>query len=170
MKLSNLRDLFVAELQDLYDAENQITKALPKMAKTASSPELKRAFENHLEQTQGHINRLERVFATLSEPPKGKKCMGMEGLIKEGNEMVKEDADPDVKDAGLISAAQRVEHYEMAGYGTVRTYAQILGNTEAVQLLQQTLNEEGEADKLLTRLAEQGINLDAAAGTSTKMR
>jgi ferritin-like metal-binding protein YciE len=170
MKLSNLRDLLVAELQDLYDAENQITKALPKMAKTASSPELKRAFETHLEQTQTHISRLERVFATLDEPPKGKKCKGMEGLLKEGDEMIKEDADPDVKDAGLISAAQRVEHYEMAGYGTVRTYAQILGNTEAQQLLQQTLNEEGETDHLLTRLAEQGINLDAAAGSSTKMR
>ncbi len=166
MKLNNLRDLLIEQLQDLYDAENQLVKALPKMAKTASSPELKRAFEDHLEQTKGHVDRLNRVFQTLNQTPKGKKCMGMEGLLKEGDEMIKQNADDDVKDAGLIAAAQRVEHYEMAGYGTVRTYAQVLGNTQAVTLLQQTLDEEGAADKLLTRLAEQGINIDAAAGSS----
>jgi ferritin-like metal-binding protein YciE len=161
MKMESLRDLYVDELKDLYSAENQIVKALPKMAKAASSDDLRAAFEKHLEQTRIHVERLEQIFEGLEESPKGKRCKGMEGLIKEGKEMLEEDAEPDVLDAGLISAAQRVEHYEMAGYGCVRTYARLLGAEEAAELLQQTLDEEGETDKTLTELAE-AINLEAA--------
>ncbi len=160
MKLENLRDLFVDELKDLYSAENQLLKALPKMAKAATSPDLKRAFESHLKETQGQVERLEQVFAGLDVSPKGKKCKAMEGLVEEGAEMMKEDAEPDVMDAGLIAAAQRVEHYEMAGYGCVHNYAQLLGETKAATLLQKTLDEEGAADKKLTQLAKQ-INVDA---------
>jgi ferritin-like metal-binding protein YciE len=161
MKMESLRDLFVDELKDLYSAETQITKALPKMAKAASSNDLRTAFEEHLEQTKVHIERLDQIFNSLEESPKGKKCKGMEGLIEEGKELLEEDAEPDVLDAGLISAAQRVEHYEMAGYGCVRTYAKLLGEDAAVELLQQTLDEEGETDKKLTAIAET-INLEAA--------
>jgi ferritin-like metal-binding protein YciE len=164
MKLNSLQALYKEELKDLYSAEQQLIKALPKMAKAASSPQLKRAFEQHLEQTKGHAERIERLFQDLDGSPRGKKCKGMEGLIMEGDEMAKEDAEPDVKDAALISAANRVEHYEIAAYGTVRTYAQILGMREHVTLLQQTLDEEGEADKKLTQLAESGINVEAASG------
>lgn len=160
MTLDSLQELFVEELRDLYHAENQIIKALPKMAKAASSPQLKSAFEQHLTQTKGHVERLETVFEALGKSPKGKTCKGMEGLLEEGEEMVKEDAEPAVKDAALISAAQRVEHYEMAGYGTVRTYAKLLGNKDAAKLLQETLDEEGETDKKLTALAEK-INVQA---------
>jgi ferritin-like metal-binding protein YciE len=167
MKLETLRDLYVEQLEDLYDAEQQLTKALPKMAKTAHSPKLKSAFENHVRQTEGHVQRLEQVFGFLNKKAKAKTCKAMKGLVEEGNDMVKEKADADVKDAGLIAAAQRVEHYEIAAYGTVRTYAQILGQREAVQLLQQTLDEEGEADKLLTQIAMSSINLEAASGTTT---
>ncbi len=166
MKLETLRDLYIEQLEDLYDAEQQLTKALPKMAKTAHNAKLKSAFENHLRQTEGHVQRLEQAFGLLNMKAKAKTCKAMKGLVEEGNEMVKENADADVKDAGLIAAAQRVEHYEIAAYGTVRTYAQLLGQREAVQLLQQTLDEEGEADKLLTQLAMTGINLDAASGTN----
>jgi ferritin-like metal-binding protein YciE len=167
MKLENLRDLFVDELKDLYSAENQLLKALPKMAKAATAPDLKRAFESHLKETQGHVERLEQVFAGLDVSPKGKKCKAMEGLVEEGAEMMQEDAEPDVMDAGLIAAAQRVEHYEMAGYGCVRTYAQLLGETKAATLLQKTLDEEGAADKKLTQIAKQ-INVEAEDEEDTK--
>jgi len=161
MKLKTLKDLYVEELRDLYSAENQIIKALPKMAKAASSPELKAAFEQHLEQTRGQVDRLEQIFKTLGEKPTGKTCRAMEGLVEEGEELIKEKPDASVLDAGLISAAQRVEHYEIAGYGSVRTYAQTLGETDAAQLLQQTLDEEGQTDKKLTQLAESLINVQA---------
>jgi ferritin-like metal-binding protein YciE len=161
MKMESLRDLYVDELKDLYSAENQILKALPKMAKAASSDDLRSAFEEHLEQTKIHVERLEQIFERLEQSPKGKKCKGMEGLIEEGKELLEEDAEPEVLDAGLISAAQRVEHYEMAAYGCVRTYARLLEEGEAAGLLQQTLDEEGQTDKKLSQLAE-GINLEAA--------
>jgi ferritin-like metal-binding protein YciE len=161
MHLDSLRELYVDELKDLYSAENQLVKALPKMAKGATSAELRGGFLEHLEQTKVHVERLEQIFEALGMSPKGKKCKGMEGLIEEGKELLEEDAEPDVLDAGLISAAQRVEHYEMAGYGCVRTYARLLGEEEAAELLQQTLDEEGETDKKLTQLAE-AINVEAA--------
>jgi ferritin-like metal-binding protein YciE len=161
MKLETIRDLYVEELKDLYDAENQITQALPKMARAAHAPELKRAFEEHLRQTEGQIGRLERIFKDLEASPKGKKCKGLAGLVAEGEDLLKEDADPDVKDAGLIAAAQKVEHYEIAGYGTVRTYAELLGEQSAARLLQETLDEEGETDKKLTALAQRKINVSA---------
>jgi ferritin-like metal-binding protein YciE len=161
--LASLRDLYVNELRDLYSAENQIVKALPKMVKAASSPELKRALEEHLEITERQVERLERIFEKLDEKPKGKKCVAMEGLIEEGKELISEDADDSVRDAGLICAAQKVEHYEMAGYGTVRTFARMMGDEEAAELLQQTLDEEGDADKRLTALAENISNPRAAA-------
>jgi ferritin-like metal-binding protein YciE len=163
MQLRKLEDLFIHELQDLYDAEHQITKALPKMAKSATSPELKRAFENHLQETKTQIERLSQVFDLLGKPAKGKKCEAMNGLITEGEALLSEDADPDVLDAGLISAAQKVEHYEIAGYGTVRTWAQTLGHTEAAELLQQTLDEEGATDEKLNTLAR---TINSAAKTS----
>jgi ferritin-like metal-binding protein YciE len=163
MKLESLEDLFVDELKDLYSAENQLIKALPKMAKAASSDELRSAFQEHLEQTKEHVNRLEKVFKELNCSPKGKKCRAMEGLIEEGSERLDGDSDGAVKDAALIAAAQRVEHYEIAGYGCVRTYAEQLGHTEAASLLQQTLEEEGAADKKLTHLAEGIINQQAAS-------
>lgn len=162
--LETLEDLFVEQLKDLYNAENQLTKALPKMAKAATSPELKKAFQMHLAQTEEHVNRLEQVFEALGEKAKGKVCHAMKGLIEEGSEAIKEDADPAVKDAALIAAAQRVEHYEMAGYGTVRTFAESLGHEGAVKLLQKTLDEEGECNKLLTRIAETNVNEMAMAG------
>jgi len=165
MELASLQELFINELKDLYSAENQIIKALPKMVKAASSEELRSAFEEHLQQTKVHVERLEQVLANLDTNPKGKKCKGMEGLIEEGKELLEEDASPEVLDAGLISAAQKVEHYEMAGYGCVRTYARLLGDEEAAELLQQTLDEEGETDKKLTQLAE-SINLEAAEEAS----
>jgi len=160
MGLTTLEDLLAEELKDLYSAENQLVKALPKMAKAASSPDLRKGFEKHLKQTEEHVKRLEKVCEELGVSPRGKKCKGMEGLIEEGSETAKEDADPDVKDAALIAAAQRVEHYEMAGYGCVRTYAKLLGHKSAAKLLQQTLDEEGDTDKGLTKLAE-SINVDA---------
>jgi ferritin-like metal-binding protein YciE len=163
MKLKSLRDLFVDELKDLYSAENQLLKALPKMAKAATSPDLRSGFEEHLEQTKGHVQRLETIFKELDDSPKGKKCKAMEGLVKEGKEVIDEEMEPSVRDAALIAAGQRVEHYEMAGYGTVRTYAQLLGYDSAAKLLQQTLDEEGATDKKLTKLA-QGINVEAEVG------
>ena len=163
MKLASLRDLFIEELRDLYSAENQLVKALPKMAKAASSEELRNAFEEHFEQTKEHVNRLEQIFEKLDAKAKGKKCKAMEGLIEEGKEVMDEDAVPPVMDAAIISAAQRVEHYEIAGYGCARTYARTLGEDEAAELLQQTLDEEGETDKKLTELAENIVNQQAAA-------
>lgn len=163
MGIATLHDLYVDELKDLYNAENQLLKALPKMAKAASAPKLRKAFETHLDETRGQVGRLERIFAELDETPKGKKCKAMQGLIAEGGEIIKEDADPSVRDAGLIAAAQRVEHYEMAGYGCVRTFAQLLGYKNATKLLQKTLDEEGAADQKLTTLAETIINVNAEA-------
>lgn len=160
MKLESLRELFVEELKDLYSAENQIIKALPKMIKASSSEDLKTGFAKHLEQTKEHVSRLEKIFAELEESPKGKKCHGMEGLLEEGKELMEEDAEPEVLDAGLIAAAQHVEHYEIAGYGCVRTYAELLGKKGMAQLLQKTLDEEKQTDEKLTVLAE-GINLEA---------
>jgi ferritin-like metal-binding protein YciE len=160
MKLDSLQKLFVEELRDLYHAENQITKALPKMVKAATDPALKAGFQTHLKETEGHVRRLEQIFERLGESPKGKTCKAMEGILEEGEEMVKQKAEPAVHDAGLIAAAQRVEHYEIAGYGTVRTYARLLGDHESARLLQETLDEEGATDKKLTQLAE-AINVEA---------
>jgi ferritin-like metal-binding protein YciE len=162
MEMQTLQDLYLEELKDLYSAEKQLTKALPKMAKAAKNPELRRAFENHLRQTENQITRLDQIFEELGESPRGKKCVGMEGLIEEGDELIKEKPEDEVLNAGLISKAQHVEHYEIAGYGTVRTYARILGFERQAELLQETLDEEGEADKLLTELAEGSINIEAA--------
>jgi ferritin-like metal-binding protein YciE len=161
MELDTLKDHYVEELKDLYSAEKQLVKALPKMIKATKHPELKAAFKTHLQQTGEHAKRLEAICKELGVSPRGKKCVGMEGLIEEGSELIKEEPDDDVLDAGLISAAQHVEHYEMAGYGTVRTYARQLGYESQAQLLQKTLDEEGETDHLLTELAEARINLDA---------
>ena len=160
MELKSLRDLYVDELKDLYSAEKQLVKALPRMAKNATNADLKAAFTEHLEETEGHVQRLERIFEELDERPGGKKCVGMEGLIEEAKELLEEDAEEEVLDAGLISKAQHVEHYEMAGYGTVRTYARLLGFEEQAELLQETLDEEGAADKKLTLLS-QTVNVEA---------
>ena len=161
MALDSLHGLYVDELKDLYNAEHQLLKALPRMAKAATAPALKAAFTEHLEVTRGQIGRLEQVFADLDASPKGKKCKAMEGLIEEAKEVLGEDAEPAVLDAALIACAQRVEHYEMAGYGCVRTFATLLGYAKAAKLLQQTLDEEGAADKALTKLAETVINVAA---------
>ena len=159
--LNDLNDLLIDQLRDLYNAESQLTKALPKMAKAATNPELRTAFETHLKQTEEHVSRLEQVFESLGEKAKGKTCYAMKGLVEEGSEAIKEDAEANVKDAALIAAAQRVEHYEIAAYGTVRTYARQLGHKAAATLLDKTLQEEGETDKLLTTIAETHINLMA---------
>lgn len=166
------RDLYIDELRDLYNAETQLVKALPKMAKASANDQLRQAFEEHLRETSEHVSRLEQIFEQLGEKASGKKCMGMEGLVKEGSEMMKEDYSDEVKDAGIIGAAQRVEHYEMAGYGTVRAFAELLGEDEHVSLLDQTLEEEKQADEKLTQIAEE-INRRAAEGqeeTSTSSR
>ena len=169
MQMNSLRELYVEELRDLYSAENQILKALPRMIRAASNKDLQRAFTLHERQTQQHVKRLDRIFRMLDESTRGKKCKGMEGLLEEGQELIKERPEPEVLDAGLISAAQRVEHYEMAGYGTVRTYARQLGEEEQANLLQETLNEEGETDKLLTSLAESSINIEADQADDEEM-
>jgi ferritin-like metal-binding protein YciE len=161
MPLDSLHDLYVDCLKDLYNAENQLLKALPRMAKAATAPELKQAFTTHLEETRGQVARLDTIFADLGVGPKGKKCKAMEGLIEEGKEILEEDGDPAVIDAALIGAAQKVEHYEIAGYGTARTFAALLGETDAAELLQATLDEEGKTDKLLTELAESVVNVEA---------
>src|SRR5213082_1940989 len=158
MKLDTLQKLYVDELRDLYNAENQLLKALPKMAKGASSEELQDAFEKHLEQTKSHVERLEEVFEEIGEKPKGKTCRAMKGLIEEGSEILKEDGEDSVIDAGIIVAAQKVEHYEIAGYGSVRTFAHLLGQNEAAELLQSTLDEESETNELLNRMAESIVN------------
>jgi ferritin-like metal-binding protein YciE len=165
MKLDSLQKLYIEELRDLYNAENQLLKALPKMAKHASHQELRQAFEDHFRQTEEHVVRLEDIFKKLDEKPTGKTCKAMKGLIEEGSEILDKDGDESVLDAGIIAAAQKVEHYEIASYGTVRTFADTLGETEAVELLQQTLDEEGETDKLLTELAETVVNVEAPAGS-----
>ena len=161
MELDSLKNLYIDELKDLYSAENQIIKGMPRMIKAASSKELKRAFTNHEKMTQRQVKRLERIFKQLGEKPTGKKCVGMEGLIDEVKELIGEKPEPEVLDAGLISKAQHIEHYEMAGYGTVRTYARTLGLTDQQALLQETLDEEQATDKLLTQIAESGINVEA---------
>lgn len=160
MKLESLQDLFVEELKDLYSAENQILKALPKMAKKSTSKSLQAGFTKHMKQTEGHVSRLEKIFSDLGVSPGRKKCKAMEGLLEEGKEVMEEDMEPDVMDAALIASAQRVEHYEMAGYGCVRTWANLLGNNKAATMLQQTLDEEGDTDKSLTKLSET-INVEA---------
>lgn len=163
MDQNTFEQLYIEELRDIYDAENQLLQALPKMAEASTSPQLRAGFEGHLEQTKDHVERLEEIFSRLDEKPKGKKCKAMQGLVGEGSEIIDEEFEPDVKDAGLISAAQRVEHYEIAVYGTLRTYASILGDQEAVSLLEATLDEEKETDQKLTGLAE-NINVQAAGG------
>lgn len=160
MKLDSLKTLYVHELNDLYDAEHQLLKALPKMARAASSEDLRMEFERHLDQTEEHVRRLERAFALLKEPPTRITCKAMKGLIEEGAEMINADGDSVFKDAGLISAAQRIEHYEIAGYGCARTYAETLGEGEAAELLQKTLDEERSTDESLTELAERLIHAE----------
>jgi ferritin-like metal-binding protein YciE len=161
VKLKTMDDLFLDSIRDLYDAEKQITKALPKMTKAATSDELKAAFEEHLQVTRRQVERLEQIFSQLDEKPGGKKCAAMQGLIEEGEELIKDGEPSAIRDAGLIGAAQKVEHYEMAGYGTARTFAQLLGHTEAAQLLEETLSEEKETDQRLTELAESVVNDEA---------
>jgi ferritin-like metal-binding protein YciE len=169
MPKDSLRELYIDELRDLYSAETQLVKALPKMAKAASTAELQQAFEDHLRQTTGHVTRLEQIFEELGEKPTGKKCVGMEGLVKEGSELISEDYPEPVLDAGIIGAAQRVEHYEIAAYGTVRTFAELLGESEQASLLEETLNEEKEADEKLTEIAET-VNSAAAEGEESQGR
>ena len=160
-----LHDLYLNELRDLYSAETQLLEALPKMANAATSSQLREAFTAHLEETEGHVSRLEEIFEALGEEPSGETCRAMEGLIREGEDYVKAGGDKDVRDAGLIGAAQRVEHYEIAGYGTARTLAARLGESAAADKLQATLDEEGEADQKLTEIAENEVNAEAAAST-----
>jgi ferritin-like metal-binding protein YciE len=154
----SLEKLFIDELKDIYNAEKQITRALPKMAKSAESPELQQAFTKHLKETEGQIQRLEKIFQELGQAVRSKKCKGMEGLIEEGKEKMEEEDEGPLLDAALIASAQKVEHYEMAAYGCLRTYAELLGLSQAPQLLQQTLEEEEATDKILTELGESGIN------------
>jgi ferritin-like metal-binding protein YciE len=165
MKLDTLEQLYINELRDLYSAENQLLKALPKMAKGASAPELKDAFEKHWEQTKGHVARLEQLFEQLDESPKGKTCHGMKGLLEEGSEILKEDGEASVLDAGMIVAAQKVEHYEIASYGSVRAFAHLLGKDEDAKLLQSTLDEEAETNEILNRLADTVVNPEAVNET-----
>ncbi len=162
MAVETIEDLFLDELKDLYSAEKQITKALPKLAKAASSTELRAAFENHLEETKGHVERLEQIFQTLGKKGAGKTCEGMKGLVLEGSEVLEDVEKGPVRDAGLIAAAQRVEHYEMAGYGTVRSMAKLLGKSEIMSLLEETLSEEKAADEKLTQVSK-GVNQEAKA-------
>jgi ferritin-like metal-binding protein YciE len=163
MKLNSLKELFVEELRDMYDAEKQIVKALPKVAKAASSTELRTALDEHLEQTKRQVERLEQIFASLGEEPKAKKCDGIRGIIEEGEDIVGQDGDAAVRDAGLIAGAQRVEHYEMAVYGSLKTWAGQLSDSKAVELLQATLDEEKHADQKLTQIAERAVNQQAAS-------
>ena len=162
-KITTLHELFLEQLRDLYSAETQLVKALPEMAQAANEPVLKEGFETHLEETKGHVQRLEEIFSDLDEKPTGKTCRAMEGLIKEGKETINEEASPEVKDAALIAAAQRVEHYEIAGYGTVRTYANLMGHSEAAALLQATLDEEAATNQKLTSVSET-LNVRVPAG------
>lgn len=162
MTLNSLDDLFLVQIQDLYDAEQRLTKALPKMAEAATNKQLKSAFKKHLRETEEHVTRLEKVFSIIGKTAKSETCEAMKGLIAEGDEAIKAGGDDTVRDAALIAAAQRVEHYEMAGYGTVRTLAEELGQTEIARILQQTLDEEGACDKTLTEIAESRINAKAA--------
>jgi ferritin-like metal-binding protein YciE len=165
MKPVSLRDLYLMELRDLYDAEHRITEALPEMAEASNSAELKRAFEEHLAETRNHVNRLEEIFRMLDVKPKRRKCKGIQGIIAEGQDLMDEDAPPAVCDAALIASAQKVEHYEIAAYGTVRTHAMRLGKAEQEQLLQQTLEEEAKTDERLTALAESYIHEEAKSAS-----
>lgn len=162
MELNTLKDLYIHELKDLYSAEKQLIKALPKMAKAATNEQLAAGFKEHLEETKEQAARLEQILKSHGQSTRGPKCKGMEGVVAEGSEMIEEEADEEVRDAGLIGAAQRVEHYEMAGYGTARTFAEMLGDTEGAKLLQTTLDEEIATDKKLTKLAKSVINVAAA--------
>jgi ferritin-like metal-binding protein YciE len=166
VEFNSLKDLFVNQLEDLHDAENRLTKALPKMAEAANSSQLKQAIQQHLTETHGHVSRLDTIFRELGIEPKRETCEAMKGLISEGEDIVNAKGDPDVKDAALIAAAQRVEHYEISGYGTARTFAQRLGLNQAANLLQQTLNEEAAADKKLNTIAESAVNVQAAASAT----
>ena len=161
MSVHSLKALYVDLLKDTYNAEKQILRALPKIAKAASSDDLQNALKEHLGVTKRHVDRLEKIFRALGKPPTGKKCKGMQGLLEEGSELLEEDIEPAVLDAGIIAAAQKVEHYEICAYGTLRTFAQQLGENQAARMLQETLDEEREADVELTRLATQEINLEA---------
>ena len=161
MKLETLKDLYISQLKDLYSAEKQLVKALPKMAKAATNADLSAGFTAHLEQTKEHAVRLETILKSHDQTTRGPKCKAMEGLVEEGAELIEEEADDEVRDAGLICAAQRVEHYEIAGYGCVATFADMLGDTKGAKLLRQTLKEEGDTDKKLTDLAVSTINLEA---------
>jgi len=167
MQENSLRELYIDELKDLYSAETQLVKALPKLAKASSNPQLRQAFEEHLRQTSDQVTRLEQIFESLDEKPTGKKCLGMEGLVKEGSEAIGEDYEDAVKDAALIGAAQRVEHYEIAGYGTVRAFAELLGESEHVSLIEETLSEEKAADVKLSELADE-VNSQAVQSDSTE--
>ncbi len=169
MKIESLHDLYVEELRDIYDAENQLLKALPKMAEGTESEELRQGLQEHLEQTKGHVQRLETIFQKLGQKATGEKCKAMEGLVKEGGDILDEDMRSQVKDAAIIAAAQKVEHYEIASYGTVRTYANLLGDSESASLLEQTLEEEKEADRKLSELADD-INVEAELGTDVDSR
>src|SRR5205809_1121892 len=162
MKIESLRELYLEELRDVFDAENQLVKALPKMVKAAQNEELKAAFEQHLEQTQEHVERLNRVFEELGEKPKGTKCEAMKGLLEEAKKMMDETQDEETVDAAMIAAAQKVEHYEIATYGTLRTWAELLGFDEQADILQETLDEEKDTDENLTELAVSSVNLEAA--------
>jgi ferritin-like metal-binding protein YciE len=161
MKLESIEDLLVTELKDLLSAEKQLVKALPKMAKSANSENLRSAIEEHLDQTRGQVERLEKMFSLIDKPPRAERCKAMEGLIEEGTELLKEDGDPIVKDAALIAAAQRVEHYEISGYGSARALAELLGMSQVAELLQETLDEETDADQKLSELAMSEINVQA---------
>jgi ferritin-like metal-binding protein YciE len=161
LKLETMNDLFLAEIKDLYDAEHQIVKALPQMREAAHSSELKQAFSTHQAQTEQHVQRLEQVFRMVGQDPERETCQAMKGLISEGNEMISAKGDPDVKDAALIAAAQRVEHYEMSGYGSARTFAHRIGRSDVAQILDQTLDEEKQTDKLLSQIAESSVNIRA---------
>lgn len=162
MKLETLRDLLIHELKDLYSAEKQLLKALPKAAKAATNPDLKTGFTTHLEETKEHVSRLEEILSGLGENTRGPQCKGMAGLIEEASHLIEEEPDPEVLDAGLICGAQKMEHYEIAGYGCARTFAELLGESDAAETLQQTLDEEHETDTKLTELAMTGINVSAA--------
>ncbi len=167
-EFNTFEDLFREQIEDLYDAENRLTEALPKMADAAHSPELAQAFRDHLVETRGHVSRLDQVFRQINTEPKRTTCAAMKGLITEGEEMIKAKGDPDIKDAALIAAAQRVEHYEMSGYGSARAFARRLGLTQAVSLLQQTLNEEKAADEKLNTIAESSVNVQAAGASASR--
>jgi ferritin-like metal-binding protein YciE len=166
-KTATMNDLFLNEIRDLYDAERQLTKALPKMAKASSSEELRSAFQEHLSETEGHVQRLEQIFEAMGEKGTGKKCAAMSGLVKEGDEMAAEISAGPLRDAGLIAAAQKVEHYEISGYGSARTHAQLLGHMDAVSLLEETLGEEKAADEKLNEIAESIVNEEAAGGSAS---